>query len=121
MDQSKAFDCLSYDLITAIKLEACGLGNGALQIIYSYMKNHKQGDKVKGIISLLKVILAGIPQASPLGPLLFNIFINMMICFTTSDLHNFEDDKTLWEVANYKTKWCYTQLDSRKQVVHVVF
>ena len=98
MNLSKAFDCLSRDLIIA-KLAAYGLGDGALQKIYSYLKNLKQSVKVKGVISLLKVILARVPQGSLLGPLLFNIFINDMFCFITSNLHNFADDNTLSAVA----------------------
>ena len=98
MDLSKAFDCLSNDLIIA-KLAAYGLGDGALQIIYSYLKNRKQSVKVKSVISLLRVILAGVPQGSLLGPLLFNIFMNDMFCFITSNLHNFADDNTLSAAA----------------------
>ena len=98
MDLSKAFDCLSHDLIIA-KLAAYGLGDGALQIIYSYLKNRKQSVKVKSIISLLRVILAGVPQGSLLGPLPFNIFMNDMFYFITSNLHNFADDNTLSAAA----------------------
>ena len=98
MDLSKAFDCLSHDLITA-KLAAYGLGDGALQIVYSYLKNRKQSVKVKGVISLLKVILAGVLQGSLLGPLLFNIFISDMFCFITLNLHNFANDNTLSAAA----------------------
>ena len=68
MDVSKAFDCLCHDLIIA-KLAAYGLGDGALQIIYSCLKNCKQSVKVKGVI---KAILAEVSQGSLLGPLLFN-------------------------------------------------
>ena len=82
MDLSKTFDCLSHDLIIA-KSAAYGLADGALQMIYSYLKNRKQSVKMKGVISWLKVILAGVTQGSLLGPLLFNIFINDMFCFIT--------------------------------------
>ena len=95
MDLSKAFDCLSHDLIIA-KLAAYGLGDGALQIVYSYLKNRKQSVKMKGVVSLLKVILA---RVLILGPLLFNIFINDMFCSITSNLHNFANDNTLSAAA----------------------
>ena len=95
---SKTFDCLSHDLIIA-KLAAYGFGEGALKIIYSYLKNRKQSVKVKGVISLPKVILAGAPQGSLLGLILFNVYINDMFCFLTSNLHNFADDNTLSAVA----------------------
>ena len=71
MDLARAFDCLSHDLIIA-KLAVYGYGGGALQMIYSDLKNRKQSVKVKGVISSLKVILAGVPHGSLLGRLLFN-------------------------------------------------
>ena len=40
-DLSKAFDCLSHDLLIA-KLEAYGFGHSALTFIYDYMENRKQ-------------------------------------------------------------------------------
>ena len=49
-DLSKAFDCLSHDLLIA-KLEAYGFGHSALTFIYDYMENRKQRVKVDGSYS----------------------------------------------------------------------
>ena len=100
MDLSKAFDCLPHELITA-KLAAYGLEKGALRIIFSYLKNRKQSVKVKGIQSLLKLMLSGVPQGSLLGPIPYNIFINDLFYFINSaDLHNFADNNTISATAS---------------------
>ena len=75
MDLSKAFDCLSHDLLIA-KLEAYGLDREMVKLVYSYLKDRKQAVKVKGFVGILKSIVSGVPQGSILGPILFNIFIN---------------------------------------------
>ena len=95
MDLSKAFNCLPHELLIA-KLAAYGVEKHTLELIYSYLKDIKQTVGIKGKLSKLLEILAGVPQGSILGPILFNIFINdFMDIFKNTKIHNFADDNTL--------------------------
>ena len=75
MDLSKAFDCISHDLIIA-KLAAYGLDDTALQLIFSYLKNRKQCARINNTYSNFENIITGAPQGSIVGPLLFDFSIN---------------------------------------------
>ena len=95
MDLSKAFDCLPHELLIA-KMEAYGFENGSLKLFYNYLKQRKQTVSINGEMSDYMDILAGVPQGSILGPILFNIFINdLMQVFTHTELSNFADDNSL--------------------------
>ena len=72
-DLSKEFECICHDLLLA-KLNVNGLSLPALKLITDYLQNGKQRTKIGSIYSYLKCIISGVPQASILGPLLFNIF-----------------------------------------------
>ena len=99
MDLSKAFDCIPHDLLIA-KLQAYGFKNESLIHIYSYLKGRRQCVKINNIYSKFLTILAGIPQGSILGPILFNIFINDFYYFMeNSSLHGFADDHSISVVS----------------------
>ena len=72
-DLSKEFECICHDLLLA-KLNVNGLSLPALKLITDYLQNGKQRTKIGSIYSYLKYTISGVPQASILGPLLFNIF-----------------------------------------------
>ena len=95
MDLSKAFDCLPHELLLA-KLAAYGFDKNTLHFFHSYLKDRKQAVSINGNLSNFMEILAGVPQGSILGPVLFNVFLNdMMYIFEKTNINNFADDNTL--------------------------
>jgi len=93
-DLSKAFDCLSHDLLIA-KLNAYGFSYNALKLINSYLTNRKQRTRSGTVYSTWSEILSGVPQGSILGPLLFNIFLcDLFLALEGTDFSSFADDNT---------------------------
>ena len=93
-DLSKAFDCLSHELLIA-KLHAYGFDLPALKLIQSYLSNRKQRTKINATYSSWEEILFGVPQGSILSPSLFNIFLCdlfWMVC--ESDFASYANDNT---------------------------
>ena len=100
MDLSKAFDCISHDLLIA-KLHAYGFSFETLTFLNSYLRNRKQCVKINNICSDFLKILSGVPQGSILGPILFNIFLNdLFLGLKNTDLQNFADDNNITAVCD---------------------
>ena len=83
MDLSKTLDTLNYGLLLA-NLKGYGLQPTALKQMENYLPSRFQRRKVSNSYSSCSEIIAGVPEGSILGPLLFNIFLNGLffnICF----------------------------------------
>ena len=96
MDPSKAFDCLDHDLLIA-KLHAYRFSRSALELVYSYLNERKQRVKVNGSFSAWKESTKGVPHASVLGLLLFNILINdIFFLVNDTEVCNYAYDTTIF-------------------------
>jgi hypothetical protein len=94
LDLSRAFDTVSHKLLLA-KLKAYGLDESALRLIESYLSDRQQCTRVNNVLSQETKVIAGVPQGSIVGPLLFNIFVNDLSLFLNCTMVRYADDTTL--------------------------
>ena len=92
IDLSKAFDCISLDLLIA-KLNAYGFDKKSLTFILAYLTNQKQKTKIGSSSSDFLNILFADPQGPILDPLLFIIYTcDLFMEFDAIEFASYSDD-----------------------------
>ena len=102
---SEAFDKVWHEGLI-FKLKTYGIDGDLLKLLINYLEDRKQRVVLNGQTSSWKNILAGVPQGSVLGPILFLIYINDLLDGIKSMCKIFADDTSLF--SKVKDKNCST-------------
>ena len=81
------------------KLKAAGISGNLLLWFRSYLSDRRQRVVLPGAESAWKLIRAGVPHGSILGPLLFLLFITDIVTDTGSNIRLFADDTSLFIIV----------------------
>lgn len=95
LDISKAFDKVWHKGLLH-KLRAYGIGGDLLQLLSSFLRNRQISVVLDGQKSQTRLVNAGVPQGSVIGPTLFLLYINDLPDNIVSKLVMYADDTTLF-------------------------
>ncbi|XP_039278778.1 uncharacterized protein LOC111051735 [Nilaparvata lugens] len=93
-DLSRAFDCVSHDILLA-KLKHLHVEGPALELLSSYLRGRVQYVSVNGDNSRVLPVECGVPQGSVLGPVLFLIMIDDLSINVPTKIFMYADDTTV--------------------------
>ena len=117
LDISKAFDKVWHEGLL-FKLECIGISGNLLSLLKSFLSNRFQRVVLNGQCSSWSSVLAGVPQGSILGPLLFLIYTNDLPENLQSTVKLFADDTSLFSTV-CEPNISASQLDSDlKKISH---
>ena len=106
---SKAFDKVWHEGLI-FKLEHIEISGNLLRLLESFLSNRFQKVVLNGQCSNWSSVLAGVPQGSILGTLLFLIYINDLPEGLQSSVKLFADDTSLFSTV-YDPNMSADQLD----------
>ena len=95
LDLSKAFDRVWHEGLL-YKLKNNGIDGNLFKLIKSFLNNRYQRVVLNGQSSVWKLVTAGVPQGSVLGPLFFLIYVNDLPLRLTTNVKLFADDTSLF-------------------------
>ena len=85
-----------------------GISGELCKLLENYLSGRNQRVVLNGQTSSRRPVLAGAPQGSILGPLLFLIYINDLPNDLKSNAKLFADDTSLFVIVKEKKKYQYS-------------